>query len=233
MRFRAGQAIPRKTASVLKQTRRAVDSQRMPKDFVDAAQKSRVIGRTSAWLIKAGAIGAGLAAVSLFVVNSTQAAFFASTANGGNSFTAGTVVLADDDSGTLMFNLSGMKPNDTATKCVNVTYTGSLAADVKLYGDVGGTGLADYLSTSIDVGTGATGGEAMSCDGFASSANLHNTTLAAFGAAHTNFGNGVAGFDGATNPSTRSYRVTVTLQDNNEAQGKNASAIFTWEAQNT
>jgi hypothetical protein len=205
----------------------------MLNNSTQAAQSSRVTGRAASWMAKAGAIGAGLVAVSLFVVNSTQAAFFASTHNGSNSFTAGTVVLADDDSGSLMFNLSGMKPNTTTAKCVNVTYTGSLPADVKLYGEVGGTGLAPYLTTSIDVGTDAAGGEAMSCDGFTSAANLHNTTLADFGSAHTNFGNGAGGFAGATNPTTRSYRVTVTLQDNNEAQGKTATAAFTWEAQNT
>ncbi len=29
------------------------------------------------------------------------------------------------------------------------------------------------------------------------------------------------------------YRITVTLQDDNAAQGKTATADFVWEAQNT
>ena len=184
-------------------------------------------------LTRLGAVAVGLLVMSLFVVTGSRAAFTASTNNGSNTFTAGTVTLSDDDSGSVMFNLTGMKPGDTATKCVNVTYTGSLAADVKLYGTVGGTGLATYLDTTIDVGTGADGGASTSCNNFAPESNLHNDTLAAFGAARTNYGNGAGGFTGATNPSTKSYRVTVTLQDNNLAQGKTASVAFTWEAQNT
>jgi hypothetical protein len=97
---------------------------------------------------------------------------------------------------------------------------------------VGGTGLATYLDTTVDVGTGATGGASTDCTGFTLGSNLHNDTLEAFGTAHTDYASGVGGFTGATNPSTRSYRVTVTLQDNNLAQGKSASVAFTWEAQN-
>jgi hypothetical protein len=184
-------------------------------------------------LTRLGAVAVGLLVMSLLVVTGSRAAFTASTANGSNTFTAGTVTLADDDAGSVMFNLTGMKPGDTATKCVNVTYTGSLAADVKLYGTVGGTGLATYLDTTVDIGTGATGGASLDCTGFVLGSNLDNGTLAAFGAARTDYSNGLGGFTGATNPSTRSYRVTVTLQDDNLAQGKTASAAFTWEAQNT
>ena len=176
---------------------------------------------------------AGVAIAGVLVVTQTHGAFSATTSNGSNTWSAGTVVLTDDDSNSVMFNVSGMKPGDTSTKCINVTYAGTLTSNVKLYGSVGGTGLATYLTTSIDIGTGATGGGAMSCTGFSSSSNLHNDTLAAFGSAHTNFSNGLGSFDGATNPTTKSYRFTVTLVDDNNAQGKNASATFTWEAQNT
>jgi hypothetical protein len=179
------------------------------------------------------AVAVGLLVMSLLVVTGSRAAFNATTSNDTNNFAAGTVVLADDDAGSVMFNLTGMKPGDTATKCVNVTYTGSLAADVKLYGAVGGTGLATYLDTIVDIGTGAAGGASMDCTGFTPSSNLHNTTLEAFGTAHTNYGNGAGGFTGATNPTTRTYRFTVMLQDDNLAQGKTASTTFTWEAQNT
>jgi hypothetical protein len=186
------------------------------------------------WTLTArlGAVAAGLLVMSLLVVTGSRAAFNATTSNDTNSFAAGTVVLSDDDAGSVMFNLAGMKPGDTSTKCVNVSYTGSLAADVRLYGTVGGTGLASYLDTVVDIGTGATGGAAMDCTGFTSDANLHTGTLDAFGTAHTNFGNGAGGFAGVTGPVTRSYQVTVTLQDDNNAQGRTATATFTWEAQN-
>jgi len=183
-------------------------------------------------LARLAAVAAGLLVMSLLVVTGSRAAFNASTSNDTNTFAAGTVVLSDDDDGSVMFDLTGMKPGDNATRCVNVSYTGSLAADVRMYGAVGGTGLATYLDTVVDIGTGAAGGVAMDCTGFTASSNLHNSTLEAFGTAHTDFGNGAGGFAGVTGPVTRSYRVNVTLQDDNAAQGKTATATFTWEAQN-
>ena len=42
-----------------------------------------------------------------------------------------------------------------------------------------------------------------------------------------------AGWNGATNPTNRTYEIMVTLQDDNDAQGLSADADFTWEAQNT
>ena len=176
---------------------------------------------------------AALLVVGLLTIEGSRAAFSASTDNGSNTFSAGSVTITDDDAGSVMFNISNMVPGATATKCINVTYTGSAPANVRMYGTVGGTGLAPYLDTVIDVGTGATGGSGFSCANFTGGANAFNNTLANFGTSHSNYGNGNGtNFSGATNPTTRSYRVQVTLQDNGLAQGKNASATLTWAAQN-
>ena len=171
--------------------------------------------------------------MSALVLTTSRAAFNATTENGPSRFAAGDVVLSDDDAGTVLFDLAGMKPGDTSTKCINVTYTGSLTADVKLYGTVEGTGLATYLDAIIGIGTGAAGGKSGDCADFKSAATLHKDTLAAFGSTNTDFTNGLGGFDGATNPTTMSYQVTVTLRDDNAAQGLDAAATFTWQAQNT
>jgi hypothetical protein len=110
-----------------------------------------------------------------------------------------------------------------------VTYTGSLTADVRLYGTVGGNGLAGFLDTDIEVGTG---GDASSCAGFTPTSSLYTGTLAGFGAAHTGYLNGLQGFNGATDPTTRTYRVTVTLQDDEAAQQLTGDLDLIWEAQN-
>lgn len=188
--------------------------------------------RGARWATRALAVAASVAVVGVLTISASRAAFTATTNNGSNTFAAGTVVLGDDDNAGVMFSLNSMKPGDTTTRCINVTYTGSLAADVKLYGSVAGTGLATYLNTTIDIGTGAAGGATFDCTGFTLGSNLRGGTLEAFGTANTNFGNGLAGWTGATNPSTRSYRITTTLQNDNAAQGLTASATFTWEAQN-
>lgn len=197
-------------------------------DTVTLERRSR-----RATTIQLAAVVLALFLVGLLTVQGSRAAFTASTDNGVNNFSSGTVVLEDDDDGNVAFNLTGMVPGTTATRCINVTYTGSVTANVHLYGTVAGTGLASYLDTTIDIGTGATGGTGFDCTGFTGPSNLFTDTMTNFGSTHTNFSNGLAGFDGATNPTTRSYRITVALQDDDAAQGLTATATFTWEAQNT
>lgn len=58
----------------------------------------------------------------------TWSAFSALTTNSGNSFESGTVDLGDADGGNVMFTLTGLKPGDSATKCIVVDYSGSLSA---------------------------------------------------------------------------------------------------------
>ena len=179
------------------------------------------------------AAGVGLAAAGALVIQGSNAAFTATTDNNGNSVAAGTVVLEDDDSNTKLFDVTGLNGGQTLTRCINVAYKGSLTSDVKLYGAVGGTGLAPGLTTTVDVGTGAAGGASFGCGGFTEGdvGAEFNDTLASFGTTHTNFANGLGEYDNATNPTTKSYRISVTLSNDNSYQGKNATVSFTWEAQ--
>jgi hypothetical protein len=191
------------------------------------------IGRKGTSLVlRAATIVASLLAMTAVVATTSRAAFSDTESNGGQTMKAGTVVLSDDDADSKMFNIDPMKPG-TVTKCINVTYSGNLAADVKLYAAVGGDGLAGYLTTVIDVGTGATGGASLDCTNYVQGSNLYNGLLSGLSA--TNYGNGLGGFTVATNPTasvTKSYRISQTLASDNAAQGKSATLTFTWEAQN-
>ncbi len=180
---------------------------------------------------RALAMMASLAFVSVLVMTSSRAAFLDTTDNTGNSFSAGTVELADDDSAQVLFNVSNLAPTESRTNCIVVTYTGSLAANVRLYGAASGA-LAPYLNLSIDIGQAGSPGSFGNCTGFQQGSNLYSGTLSNFASTRTSFVNGLTGWNGATNPSSRVYRITVTLQDDNAAQGLNANAAFTWEAQN-
>lgn len=177
----------------------------------------------------AAVVPVALVASSAMVWQSSNAAFNATTTNGPSSWTAGTVNISDDDSNSAMFNVSGMKPGDTANKCIRVTYTGSLAASVKLYGSVSGA-LAPYLNTTVEIGDGGT---FSNCSGFTPTATIYNGTLSGFGSTHTNFANGAGTWAPTGSGQAKTYRVTYTLQDNNAAQGQSANATFTWEAQNS
>lgn len=177
-------------------------------------------------------VGVSMAAVLLvgaLVVASSMAAFSATTSNAGNSWSAGTVVITDDDTGSAMFIVSNMAPLASVDNCIAVTYSGSLLpSDVNLYGVSGGTGLDTYLDVTVEEGTG---GVFDNCSGFTPTSTIFSGTLASFAATHTNFTNAAGAWNPAANPETRVYRFTVSLQDSNLAQGLNATATFTWEAQ--
>ena len=174
-------------------------------------------------------------------IGGSWAAFFSTTASGANSFSVGTVNIGDNDAGAAMYSLANQKPGDSVTKCIKVTYTGSLPATVRLYAsavDEVGT----YISLTITPGTGAT--TFPDCDGFTADAAgpIYNGTLKAFADARSGYDTGLTDFPGATATSwTPSdavvYRFSLTLQDNNLANGGAAPLStgvhsFTWEARN-
>ena len=72
-----------------------------------------------------------------------------------------------------MFNLSGMDPVDPVEqRCIVLTYTGSLASTVRLYGATGGSGLADYVNLKVTRGT-QPAPSFSSCGGFTADAADH------------------------------------------------------------
>ena len=86
----------------------------------------------------------------------TYAALSGTTSNTSNAFSAGTVVLTDNDGGsTAMFNFANQRPGVTATSCIKVLYSGTLSATVKLYGTVTGT-LGPYVNLVVTRGTDST-----------------------------------------------------------------------------
>lgn len=184
--------------------------------------------KVALWL-RWGAVPTALVLSSAMVWQASHSAFNATTSNGSNSWSGGTVSLSDDDSGSAMFSATGLKPNDTASKCILVTYGGSLAASVKMYASASGT-LGTYLNLTVQQGTGGT---SSSCAGFTSESTLYSGTLAGFAAASSNFATGVGSFAPTGSGQTKAYRLTYTVQDDNAAQGTSASATFTWEAQNS
>ena len=177
-----------------------------------------------------GILAGAVLLTGAFIVTASIAAFSDTTDNTGNTWSTGTVILEDNDLGAALFTVTGMKPLDVVEKCIVVTYKGTLLpADVLLYGVSGGSGLDAYLDLVIDEGTGAAFGN---CSGFSFTSNIFTGTLTSFAVAHTNFGDGAGIWSPSANPESKTYRFTVTLQDDNAAQTLDATATFTWEAQN-
>ncbi|HET9518704.1 MAG TPA: hypothetical protein VFO77_13360 [Actinoplanes sp.] len=192
--------------------------------------------RFGGWLLPVAAVAvvAGVLTSGAMVWSASNAAFSGTTTNASNSWAAGTVTISDDDAGVAMYNsLTGLTPaSGSLVRCIQVTYTGSVTAPVKLYaGALGGTGLGTYLNITIEKGTGATFGS--SCAGFAGASTiLATTTLATFASTYTSYSNGVAtGWSPTGSGQTQSFRFTISVADNNSANGLSCTLPFTWEAQ--
>lgn len=169
----------------------------------------------------------------------TFSAFSSTTENAGASYAAGTVLIGDNDAGSGMLGLTLAKPGDSDTSCINLTYTGTLPATVRLYGTITGS-LAPYLTLTVTRGT-SSGFD--SCAGFAADSTDYNGNgpgvvysgaLSGYAASYASaIVDPKAGTPAtwSTNES-HAYRFVVSLINDLAAQGLSGSASFTWEARN-
>lgn len=199
--------------------------------------------------------GAGL------IWDASYAAFSATTTNGSNTWSTGSVSITNDQSGAAVFSLSSVAPDASATiltppasgafngssaasggsACIKVTYTGTMAANVRLYATLNNTGadggLGQYLLFDIDNGTGPGAGADVGCASYSSTGYLHGSASNSnvyLNSMPTTYAGGYA-WNGATQNSTRWYRLSWLLPSNvnTAAQSESVQATFTWEAQNT
>lgn len=167
----------------------------------------------------------------------TYMAFSATAANSGDTFASGTVALADNDSDAALYAVTNAKPTDAPVeKCIEVTYTGSLDATVRLYTTSSIGAVGPYLNLTITPGTGSP--SFPGCTGFTPDAGgaIFTGTLEGFAAAHPSYALGLADNPGSatkwvTNDAVV-YRFTLTLQNTTAAQGlQTGTHEITWEAQ--
>lgn len=181
-------------------------------------------------------VAVGLLASSFVIWQSSNAAFTATTTNGSNTFGTGSVIISSAP-GTALFTVTGMKPGSTGSACLTVTYSGTLAAAVKLYGvSASATNSLDtYLTMQIDETTG-TGGTVTgpSCAGLGAVTNLFNSTLSSFSSTKTSYATGVSSW-APSGAATKDYKFTYTLSAGapNSVMSSTAAITFTWEADNT
>ena len=167
------------------------------------------------------------------VWHSAYAGFADSTAPGRlPTVNTATLTLADDDAGTRLFDVSGLKPGTTGTRCVKVTSTSSLPTVVRLYGTgrSSSNGMSANLSLKVELGTGGSSG---SCTGFAPSSTPYNGTLGALPTDSYATGVGPWTTTVKSGGDSRVYRITCTLAAGapTSVQGGTATITFVWEAQ--
>ena len=186
--------------------------------------------RTRRWVF-GGAFLTALILAAGVVWHSAYASFSDSTPSIPVTLATGTVVLGDDDSGTTMFSLTGLKPGAAATRCITVTSTGTVPALVRLYGSSKTTSksLSSNLTVAVQAGSGGASGN---CAAFVPSSTVYRGTLNAMPAG---FSTGVGDWATTGNSlgESRSYEITVSMPSNasTASQAGAAGVAFTWEAQ--
>lgn len=180
-------------------------------------------------------VGLLIAAVGAAVFS----AYTSVAANQGNSFKAGSIALTDNDAGSALFTVQGFTPGDSFIKCIEVDYdsTGGVQSSVRLYGTTGGSGLDRYLDLRIRRGTMPSTGSSGDCTGFTPDADdydgdgagvIYDSTLEAFGDDYNSGTHDPAAAWASGDKVV--YEITMTVQNDNAAQGLDATQDFAFEA---
>jgi predicted ribosomally synthesized peptide with SipW-like signal peptide len=183
-----------------------------------------------------------LALLALAAGGVTFAAYTATTQSNSNRIEAGSVKLSDNGDGTSLMSMAAGVPGVTTSACVKVTFDGSLASTVRLYGTTTGNGLDQYLDLKVTRGTYSPSEPAYkSCTNFqadgtdyigAGNGVIYDGTLQGF---PDDYAAGLVDPTGGspeswTNAEAHVYRFDVTIQQNFAAQTLNAAQTFSWEA---
>ncbi len=206
--------------------------------------RSAAAARMDRIAVKLAATFVVIAACVVLAGAATWSNLNATATNPSSSFTAGTVLIGSNSSSTALLSLTNAKPGSISTGCIQVTYTGTLPSNVKLYGTGGGTGLNQYLTLVVTRGTFGGTPAAGSCTGFtADSTNyisqgagvIYNGTLSSWPSTSTSgLLDPTAGSPATWNTSAaHGYQFQVTLGTNTAAEGLTGSQSFTFEADNT
>lgn len=215
---------------------------------------SRVLGFT--------VVPVSLVATGLFVTASSYSVFSSSVTTPGNSWQAASISLTDDSSASAAFTVTGAYPSSaspvtnrtTGSRCITVTYTGTVPVSVKMYaanpsntagGQAGAVAPATDIDVTITTGTGGTNSGG-GCTGFTAggaTGNVYSGTLLTY-QGKTTYALPASSY--TWSPSSNGslvYKIDWTFRDNgapssattgdNRYQGGSAGVDFVWEAQNS
>lgn len=170
--------------------------------------------RAKVWLV-VGIILVALLLAVILIYQVSRSAFTADTETGSSTFSATSIELTNDKSGSSVFTAGDLVPGDSDSGAVAVTYTGGADSTVRMYtADNDDSGLAAHLDLVISDDAGGSWSGTL--------AELQGATDFASGLlAHT-----------MSDGETVTYTIAFTLNANapNSAQGASAATTFVWEA---
>jgi hypothetical protein len=199
--------------------------------------------RTRHWL-SAVAIPVAVLLAAGTVWMASYAAFSADTRNSGNSWATGQVTLTDDDNGSARFNVSGIVPDQTDTKCIVVTSNSTVSGVVKTYvlnAVTSSAGLENHILISVSRGTGGSFASP-TCAGFTSEAVVAtDVPLATLITTNTDYASGLGSWTTTGTPGeAKTYRITwkfdttgLTQEQLDALQGAHTGVDFEWEIQSS
>jgi hypothetical protein len=206
----------------------------------DGGENRRHGGRIA---VKLAATAAVLALCGLLASAATWSNLNSTATNPTNSFAAGTVTIGSNF-GSSVLSVTGADPGPVATGCIQVTYAGTLPANVKLYGTGGGTGLNQYLTLVVTRGTFSSTPAAGSCAGFTADTTnyisqgagvIYSGTVSNWPAtaAAAQVDPTAASPESWATSEAHAYEFQFTLANNVAAQGLTGTETFTFEADDT
>lgn len=163
-------------------------------------------------------------------------AFTATTNNDGNEIRTGSVAVSDNDAGKALFTVDNAKPGDSWTRCIQVSYDGSLPSDMRAYMENVPGPLTDYMNLKVESGT-QDKASFPGCDGFTADKDVYDGQASS--AILGDWANGLV-----VNPKSKTvweqgdtavFRITLDLSDKapNAVQSESTgNATFVWEARN-
>jgi hypothetical protein len=182
----------------------------------------RILGGVAALAV----IGAAVVLIASAI--STSSARVSANTSGQSFFAAGTVSLRQPDAAVeMLFDADGLYPGVEVTGCVDIEYTGSVPAALRVHGErLGGTGLDDYVDLRMQV---APGGCTASADEDAGT-TIYDARLATMWLRHADYDSGVT-VASAVRPGDRlALHASATIADDNRAQGLTTDFSITIEA---
>jgi hypothetical protein len=195
------------------------------------------------------------------VWHASYSAFTATTSTGTNSWTTGTVDITSDQVAGVQFSVTGIKPDASlsalspgatggayaassvtsgGSKCVKVTYQGTVASDIRMYITLGGADSATFgaqLLFTVDAVSSAIAADPTCATYPTASTYVYGTsgTTTAFlnGAPTTYAGANATAWQNAANTNAKFYRISwlyPTTVNQTATSTKNVTAIINWEA---
>ncbi len=198
------------------------------------ASSRRSVGMTRRNKLLASALVVGV--LGTVAAGGVFGLFSATTQNAGNEISTGTVALTDNDGGSAQFTVQNAKPGDSWTRCIKVSYSGTLPADVHHYIQAVPTPVGAQLSLKLEEGTQPTS-VFPDCTGFVSATTLFNGPVSSYTAFDFASGNNTAPPNQTfwLPGDTVVFRTTLTLSANapDTIQGTSGGNVtVVWEARN-